>query len=60
MNWSISSAHRIHQLLAFVMKETESERYLGRVEPSVLFGKTPLPLHVEHEVSTVHQFDHKE
>ena len=44
----------------FVVEEVEGEADLGAVEPRVLLGQSPLPLHVEHEVAAAHELDHEE
>ena len=42
------------------MEEVEREADLCTVEPGVLLGQPPLPLHVEHEVAAAHELDHEE
>ena len=47
-------------LRTFVVEEVEREADLGAVEPGVLLGQPPLPLHVEHQVAAAHELDHEE
>ena len=42
------------------MQVLQRDSDLGRVEARVLFRKTPLPLHVVHEVAAGDELDHEE
>ena len=45
---------------AALVEVVERQTDLGAVEPGVLLGQPPLPLHVEHQVAAAHELDHEE
>ena len=44
----------------FVVEEVEGQADLGPIEPGVVLRQFPLPLHVVHQISSVHELDDEE